>query len=1197
MRPARLAVIALLCCSAVRLYAQTPIDGSSASRWTPCIGWVPAEAQCKPYSVTNEGGALVFTGEGKGKQMPWILQLRDDESSGDSRYLLVRYKAEDYQTTGGNYFLHGVEGTPGGRLLAWSDEVVSDGQWHTLAVDLAKVIPQEPISAIAFKLVVGDTGKGKLTVQKVWFADELPADAKVARALVPEAKSITFDWAKADVKQAPGWTLTPATDFSAVLDGSAMTFTTRGTGKAMRWPILLPEAIDLQATPYLSVRYKASGQLGLGTYAIWLGDDPTGASGHSTVPLSAGDLNADGAWHNVTIRLGELFKARELAIGLDCAGDTATMALDTLTFSSAPTAWPIAKVLAFQARAEAWPAGQGGLTVLSPTPSGGRPSYMLQRHLAIADWFAETQISVKTAVGELPFEVSDAPGRVPQTGTAEFGTLSLPLPANAKEVFLLTAVAAPATEPWGIDSMHPRPQEVLSEPEKVVCEVRYTTGPPDFILPLNVDTGQWGMKRGFGVHAVHPDPKRTPTELLLHDRMQTASFAILGATVNSGAPKVAEPNWGQLARGTSSGAKASGELSLQASFAQTTGLTWSKLQAAGVPGALRCGEGPVFEVEIGGKLLPEADWAVANADGTHFTVRNAKANLSAVVECVPGKANELLMRMSLHNDGPTPVTATLRFPVLRGVQIGSAADTWYLYEKRGGIINSANASFRDPLGESHPLQIDGFFNPKTGYALACMTHDTKAQHHFIRLAKTDSGGEWSPEYVERDIAPGEQFEATEASLSLQAGDWRAIFAAYRQWLATWYKAPQAKPWWERTFAYITGSGHYDTYADPKQRGNIQRTIDSCNKYIGVCDFVHLYGCWATKQYGEWGDYDHYDETVGGLEYFRGNVAKAQAAGVAVGTYQDGYLNCDKGQFSGAHAKEWAMENADQTPNYIKEYDAYNECPYSQPWREYLTSVYARLHHDFATKGLYIDEYGATDGRWICRAKDHGHNGYEIPYAGEVAMLKGIRAAVGPETALYTEYPPAEVTRQYIDGSYGYQSLWSVDQEPLAPHFIDLPRFAFPKFKQFQIIYYVSPRAGNWWLLKYPFFNGESYDLGEPNLPGYDAPAMAFQRKAIQVLCAHREAFSSSDVDPLVPTETPGVFANVFRAGKETVWTLYNANGRSVHGTVLRAKHTAGAKYVDEWNGGVLSPTVRDGFALISVDLDPKGIGCVVQRKP
>ena len=44
-----------------------------------------------------------------------------------------------------------------------------------------------------------------------------------------------------------------------------------------------------------------------------------------------------------------------------------------------------------------------------------------------------------------------------QTSTAQFGELSLKLPSDVREVYLLTAAAAPATEPWGIDWMQPAP--------------------------------------------------------------------------------------------------------------------------------------------------------------------------------------------------------------------------------------------------------------------------------------------------------------------------------------------------------------------------------------------------------------------------------------------------------------------------------------------------------------------------------------------------------------------------------------------------------------------------------------------------------------------------------------------------------------------------------------------------------------------
>ena len=247
--------------------------------------------------------------------------------------------------------------------------------------------------------------------------------------------------------------------------------------------------------------------------------------------------------------------------------------------------------------------------------------------------------------------------------------------------------------------------------------------------------------------------------------------------------------------------------------------------------------------------------------------------------------------------------------------------------------------------------------------------------------------------------------------------------------------------------------------------------------------------------------------------------------------------------------------------------------------------------------IYIDEYGTTDGRWTCYAKDHGHNGYEIPYAGEAQTLRKVRDAVGPGVALYTEYPPAEVSRRYLDGSFTYQAVWSVDEAPLAPHFIDLPRFAFPDFKQFHLLAYVRPWAGNWWYYKFPFFNGESYDIGEPGLPHMEQAALEFQRRAVQVLCAHREAFSSDDVEPLVPTLLPGVFANRFASHNETIWTVYNANGRTVRGQLLEVAHSDGSKYRDAWNDADLTPSIDGAAATLSLELGPKSVGCIVQTGP
>lgn len=1196
------------------LAAAPVLDGATAAQWQPCTGWVSkAPSQ---YGVSAAGKSLVFSAEGAGTEMPWILNLDRLGVSGDERYILVRYRGRGLDTRPSIYFLHGEEGTHGGRAYAMADELQPDGEWHTLAVDLLAVQPQETTHNLAVKVFVDASGSARLEVEKFWFSNDLPADAKVARVIGKRAEeTLSVAWQQVKIEPQTGWTTAPATDFSATPGEGTMAFSVRGQGKGMRWLLALPQPVDLARLPYLSLRYRASGAVAGTTYAIWLGDRAEGTGGTSLIALPASDLQPDGAWHNLTLKLAKTFTPTHLAVGLDCDGEAAGLELSDLTFTSAPLRWALQQVLPYAIRPAPWPVGHEGYTTLAPAITGGVGSPFLAQRLGLSDWFSAPQVTV----AGVPFAVPTEPGAVVQSSTTGLGALSLKLAAPAKAIYLLTAALAPATEPWGIDWQNPKPLEVLDVPEKVCFEVRYASGPSDFILPEDVASGQWGLRRGLSVSVVRPDPQRRATELLLHDRMQTASFALVGATLAQGQPQVSEPTWrglaypapprGALAKVRPATARSdqpavNGGL-LHAAFATEGGLTWANLSISGLPGKLACDPGPVFEVSVGGKLLPASDWHVESAGpdpatgpaGRRFVVRNATVGLRATVDCAPGRNNELLLRMKLANEGSAALQATVQFPVLRGLKLGSAADTWYLAGKRGGIINHASVSFRDPLGERHPLQMDGFFNPKTGLALACLTHDTVAQHHFSNFAKGEAGGSWAPEYYRRDLAPGQSFATTEAALVLREGDWRAIFAAYTEWLHSWF-APVAprKPWFEKTFALISGNAHYDSVPDPKTRGNVQRLVDTMRKYIGPCDYAHLFGWGSSKQYGDWGDYDHYEE-VGGLDYFRENIQKAQQAGIAVSLYLDGYLSSEKGQFAGARAKEWAMKRPDGSPQYVKEYDSYNECPYKEGWRSYLAETYARVKRDLGAKILYIDEIGATDGRWSCSAADHGHNSYEIPYAGEVKLLQAIRQAVGPETVLYTEYPPAEVSRQYTDGSITYQALWSAPQEPLAPHFIDLPRFAFPDFKQMHIIYYVTTRAGNWWLLKYPFFNGELYRIGEPNLPGMDAASMAFQKQAVLVQCAHREAFASHSPEPLVDALVTGVFANRFPAAQETVWTLYNANGRSVRTPVLRVKHIAGATYEDAWNGRKLTPKLEAGQALLAVELGPKAVGCVVQRRP
>ena len=1201
---------ALTACPAI---AGPAIDGGSAQAWQPMTGWVSAMPDT--HSVTDDGGDLVFRLSGERAQLPWLLSLQQYPPTGDERYVLLRYKAEGLDTEATNYFLHGQEGTHGGRAYAMAGDVKSDGQWHVLAVDLLPIEPLEPTHGLAIKLVADRHGQARLRVDSIRFTDDLPEGAELANPpTASQATEVTVDWSKVDeLQEMEGWTPTPSDEAACTVQGDTITFTSPQPGRGMRWLLALPEPVDLTVNPWISFRYRATGQPDPTTYVLWLGEDPSGSKGSRTIPCFAKDLSMDGVWHEFTTKITERFTVTQLAVGLDSHREDTTLTLARITFSSKPIGRSVSELLPYQVRDEPWPAGKGGFTTLPAADLGGRPSAFLCQRVGVKDWFEKPQISI----AGVPFRVTAYPTAVRQTGTAAIEALTLPLPGTASEVYVLTANTAPATEPWGIDWRRPRPLEWLDVPEKVYYEVKYASGPPDRMLPLDAEARRWGMRRGLAVTVVRPDPARKATQLILHDRMQNTAFAVLGATVYAGIPRLKEPGWEGLHHGMTTetaltdlravppaeagpdGVTAGG---LKAVFDTTRGLMWRELTAPSMPQALKCASGPVFRVSVGGSSIADDTWRVDCVQtiqgGRSYQLSNVPARLQATVDCRESGREGLLLGLSLINKSKQMQTVDVQFPVLRGLSLGAAQDTWYLCGKRGGIINRAPMMAREPLGERHPLQMDGFFNPNLGLALACLTYDTEAQHHFINLSKHETGGNWSCEYVQRDLMPEKPWRATDAGLVLRKGSWRAIFTAYTDWLATWFQPPQPrKKWFEEGFALLSANAHYDYSAAPKQRGAIRPLVDRMMRYIGICDWVHLFGWAASKQYGDWGDYDHYDETVGGLEYFRQNIDHLQDQGIEVSLYLDGYLSSAKGRLVGQHAEEWATRKADGSPDYVPTYDAYNQCPYIPQWQEHLASTYARVQRDLSQRILYIDEYGSTDGRWICHAREHGHNGYEIPYAGEVAMLRKIREATGPAVALYTEYPPAEVPRQYIDGSITYQALWSAPQEGLAPHFIDLPRFAFPFFKQFHIMYYVRTYAGNWWLRKFPFFNGEVYRVGEPNLPGMDEPSLKFLRRAITVQCAHRQAFSSDDVTPLVPTMQPGVFANRFATEQEAVYTLYNANGRSVRGPVLRLEHPAGAKYEDAWHGGDLQPNISEGHAEVAVELGPRGIGCIVQKLP
>lgn len=181
-----------------------------------------------------------------------------------------------------------------------------------------------------------------------------------------------------------------------------------------------------------------------------------------------------------------------------------------------------------------------------------------------------------------------------------------------------------------------------------------------------------------------------------------------------------------------------------------------------------------------------------------------------------------------------------------------------------------------------------------------------------------------------------------------------------------------------------------------------------------------------------------------------------------------------------------------------------------------------------------------------------------------------------------------------DGALGYSVAFN--DPHLAPHRGDLFRFVFPDFKIFQLVAYNDFIEGGWELLKFPFFNAEGWWLGNELPGGFEPAAQGFMRKALEILHAHAEAFRSPNPEPLVPTRNGLVYANAFPGQKETVWTLFNADYRTVRGPLLEVRHVDGAVYRDLWNGVDLKPAIKGTRAVLNLSLGPREIGCVAQLR-
>lgn len=577
---------------------------------------------------------------------------------------------------------------------------------------------------------------------------------------------------------------------------------------------------------------------------------------------------------------------------------------------------------------------------------------------------------------------------------------------------------------------------------------------------------------------------------------------------------------------------------------------------------------------------------------------DAAGKIEAKLTALPLPNGEIQLDLELKNPSAAAVKAKVAFPVLRGLGPGgNTSELGYCFPSNGAAIATAEIRLERAYSGSFPLQFMDVHHPAAG-GVYLMTRDTAGEPKtfWLKKRKTVDFGVGHPA---RSLAAGEVWKLPSAVVAAHRGDWHDALAAYRRWLSTWHRpAAPRKKWFCEVFNFrqmflhpiFNAPGAFDPAA---KKYRFSPMLEEDAKAFGGIDYVHVFDWSADPQRGRVGDYQPWDH-LGGVEPFRREIRQMQGAGIRAGLYLEGYLLSPESKTAQARGRSWQMLDAAGKP-YTRMGDFIYPCPLDPAWREHLADSCARAVKETGADGIYLDELG-FGWQYPCFNPNHGHATPSNQNRAEAALLRRVRAALPAETALYTEETGTDVNTQYLDGSFTYAVASSRNE--LNPARVNLLRFALPDFKLFEIIRCDAPLGDDREAVRHVFFNGEGIWLEGPSAdPKWFPPATCeLIRKTHRILRANREAFCALEPEPLVPTLRKEIYANRFPAGDRTVWTLFNASSQRVKGALLEVAHRPGATYRDLWNDHGLPASIAGGKAVLSLDIGPREVGCVVQNR-
>jgi len=865
-------------------------------------------------------------------------------------------------------------------------------------------------------------------------------------------------------------------------------------------------------------------------------------------------------------------------------------------------------------------------------------------------WFEKENITVEG----IPFKVKPSGVNVISTKLGGHKTITLPVNTEAGEIWVLLGARFVGEEE---PSRGSGPIKEISQVDRFIVELIYEDGDVDRFFPYNIKMHKHVISQGIDVYTIVPRRYAKIKEIKFYDKMDQGQFFIVAVTLitvdkkdyvrNKPSIKVRKVDR-NLKKISPSISIEDGIATFENTFLRCKLVVKDSLKlkeivnkfigvnCLGIP---ECAE--LFAVKINKTLIKASDFKVDKVEKKENNALNIILHSKAKETPLIGELNieltdnaEIALSLKIKNVSDKTLKLSVSLPVLGGLMIGSESeDNYYLYPRRGAIINNKPITASAPYSGMFPVQIMDLYNPKMGGGIYIRVEDLNDIYKYFVLAKSmrfqNEGTLLKVFYMERSLEPNECLDIPKTKIGVHAGDWHDAMSVYRKWVDTWYKPISPRKKWFReifNFRQIDTHSRWEYTVEGMKRAPyiydyhlnkylFDEMINEATKAFGGCDYIHLFdwaGTFTDARYGI-GDYPYYPERGGAL-LFRESIKRCQSKGVPVGLYIEGYLVRKYTTYIGrTKAKDWNMLGPDgKEYGYFSYGDHwyYFMCPNTVGWQDYFSKMAARVVQDLDVSGIYVDEFGFGDPSKLCYNPNHGHEIPAPPIKGEMEFMKKLRKEIDkvkPDVALYTEETPCDYNSQFQDGSFTY-NISSVTDD-LSPTHINLFRFYFPDFKTFEIICCDRPVGTNMAAVKKVFFNGEGIWLQGPPEGGFVHRGYKYQSldwwspetkeyisKMYKIIKENVDAFTSLSPMPLIETEKADVYVNKFPGDDKILYTILNGGYSSVDGEILKVEHKLGYEYKELWDNREIKVR-RDGNEdILSFKIHPGEVLCIAQTR-